>query len=222
MADASFSFHDISGWIKEHPYATAGAVFVGGAVVIYLYYSSGSTPAPQASSSVAGAGYAGTGGYGSMLSAELQAEAANNAQQVSLTALQDQLQAQNNSVNGAVSIASIQSGAALAADSITAGVDMASIGAWQSVQSQGIAAGVTTTLANINSGTQLGLASIGAANFSTAVSGAEYAANVYQNMNTTDQLFNYLGNQASVQAQQNSELAGIANYAIYQRGVPPG
>lgn len=85
------------GNIKKHPYIASGVVFLGGAFLIYLYYSGSSS---SSSSSTAGSGNA----YSSYLAAQLQSEQLNGqlaAQTAQITAAAN---AQTQQVNGAVAV----------------------------------------------------------------------------------------------------------------------
>jgi hypothetical protein len=198
---AGGELHKGLGWVKKHPYATAGAVFVGGAILIYLYYDSGSSGAAQPQQAT------GTDDTAALLNSELQAEAASNANNASLTALQDQLAAQQDSIAGNISLASIQGSTDL---------QLASINAQTLTDSINAAAGVATITGAQN--LSLGLASIGALDFQTATESADFDTSSYlnavTNQNQTNQLFNYLNTAGNEQAQEteqaNNIIAGLS------------
>lgn len=214
MSDATFSFHNVGDWVKKHPYATGIGIFAVGAVIIYESMS-GSTAASVPSAAQGTGGTGGTGGalYAQELSAEMQAAAQQNAQNASLTALQDQLSAANNSINGAVSVAALNDQSNLGIASLDAGVSNASIAAQQTVD-----------LAGITSNTKINLASVGASEFQTAanasVQGMQIYENAVQNVTANNNMFNYLTanlrTNAAIQASNNQTI----DYAIYQQGVP--
>jgi hypothetical protein len=122
--------HETVAWVKQHPYATAGVVFIGGAILVYLYFSGGSGPAAASSSGTAQSSYlqaqlvseATQAQYGAQLGA-LQAQeqtaavqvqgavavdASRNAASVQIAALNDAVL--NQRTTGAVSIAGLQAG----------------------------------------------------------------------------------------------------------------
>jgi hypothetical protein len=122
--------HETVAWVKQHPYATAGVVFIGGAILVYLYFSGGSGPAATSSSGTAQSSYlqaqlvseATQAQYGAQLGA-LQAQeqtaavqvqgavavdASRNAASVQIAALNDAVL--NQRTTGAVSIAGLQAG----------------------------------------------------------------------------------------------------------------
>ena len=188
-------------WVKKHPYVTAGAVFVGGAILIYLYYDSGS------SSGAAQPAASGDNTAADLLNSELQAEAASNANNASLTALQDQLAAQQDSISGQISLASIQGNTDL---------QLASLNAQTLTDSINTAGSVATITGAQN--LSAALASIGAVDFSTAAQAGEFDVSSYEtaadNQLETNDLFNYLNGAANNQTQ----LAEQSNNIIAQLG----
>lgn len=118
------------GWIKKHPYTSAGCVFIGGAILVYLYYSSGSAPA-QAAATDPNAAYLAQEQIQTQYSAQLQQQA--TAAQVA-----------NAQVAGQVQVA--QLGATVQGQSIAAS---------QTLGLAGIAAQQTVDLANIGAQTSI-------------------------------------------------------------------
>jgi hypothetical protein len=117
--------------IKAHPYVTAGIVFIGGAIIIYAYYSGGSTT-PAAS---------GANPYAAEQQAALSQEAIQAQAAAQNNAINSQAQSVANQVNGAVSIAGIASQTSLAAIGAGQTVDLAAIGAQTALGLGTIAAG---------------------------------------------------------------------------------
>lgn len=87
-------------WVEAHPFMTAGAVFIGGAVLIYLYYSGGSS----ASSGETGQ----DADYQAGLAAQVQLAQLEAQYGAQTTAANDALQSQADQVNGAVQVAQYQ------------------------------------------------------------------------------------------------------------------
>ncbi len=197
---ANVTFHELEDWIKQHPYETAGAVFVGGAVLIYMYYShSAAAPAAAPSVSVAGAG----AGYGAYLQSMLAQEQAANQAAAQSQMLQDQLAAQTASINGAVSVASMKYNTDLQLASIGATTTQDSIAALAGIQKQQISSNLITNLQSIT-----------AQNYANSL---DYTKFVDQNYTTAWMTAN--NNQTQL-AEFNTQ-AGITN-ALINKLVPAG
>lgn len=139
MADGSTT--GMSGlWakIKAHPNVTALVVFGVGAVLIYLYYSTGSAAAATDPNAAAD-------------QAAVQSEAVQAQYSATLQAQQTQAQSIATQVNGQISIAQI-----------TAAAQNDAIAQAGSIASQSIAASETLGLAGIAAGQAINLGSIGA------------------------------------------------------------
>jgi hypothetical protein len=154
-------FHETVAWIKGHPYATAGAVFIGGAILVYLYYSGGTgtsaTPANTTQSDYLKAqlvSEATQAQYGAQLGA-LQAQeqgvatqvqgavaidANRNAASVTIAGLNDAVL--NQRTAGAVSIAGLQSSSINQQTSASLAATLAQIGATKTVDLAQIAGAV--------------------------------------------------------------------------------
>ncbi len=202
MANASFSFHDISGWIEKHPYETAGAVFVGGAILVYMYYSSGTAAAPASTgaNSAAAAAAAQQSAYAQEMQTQLAYEAQAGQQNSQLTALQDNLAAQTASINGAVSVASLNNAANVSIAGLNAQTLQDSINGAVSVQTAGIVSNTTLGLASIGAvaaNNQLGAWVANNANF--------YNANVAMNQTNQSTALQY------TTVMQNAASTNLAN-----------
>lgn len=127
------------GWIKRHPYATAGAVFVGGAILVYLYY--GGSAAPAAAPQV------------DPTAAYLQSEATQAQYGAQVAGQQAALQASANQVNGQVQIANIAGGIQQQSIAVAGTVALAGIGAQRDVQLAGIAGQEDIAQINANAAT---------------------------------------------------------------------
>jgi hypothetical protein len=129
MADAGFQ--KVKVWVEKHPFVTAGAVFVIGAVLIYLYYSGGSSAAQPAQQT-------------SPLDAELQLQLQQQAlaAQYGAQSGAQQTAAQISAQQGADQLSAVQSNNAtqLGIAQLGATVSQAGITAQQQVQDAGIAA----------------------------------------------------------------------------------
>jgi hypothetical protein len=140
-------------WVKHHPYLTAGAVFVGGAILVYLYYSGG-TPAASA----------GGGGQSiDYLSAQLQSEVIQAQLGAKLGTIQAQEQAVAVQVQGAVAIDSSRNQTQLGIAGLQADVLLARNTSAQILDLAHTESARTLDLAHTESGRTLGLAQIGAA-----------------------------------------------------------
>ncbi len=205
MAEATFTFHDLSTWVKQHPYATAGAVFAGGAVLIYMYYSGGSTAAaPAGAASTAGTG---TGAYAAYLQDQLAA--AGQANQLAL-----QSQALNNQASGlqdqyALGVASLNTAASIGANNNSTDIKLANINAGSlrdSIAGAVSIAGLSTKvdLASIGAASGISIANIQATTYNTAM--GNYW-NAYENLNLQNTT-------ASVNAVQSDNNAAIAEWIV--------
>lgn len=180
-------------WVEKHPYATAGGVFVLGAIVIYIYYSGGSTtPAPQQAA-------------GSDTSL-LQAELASNAQNAQLSAATTQAQLQastaGQAINGQVQLGSIQ---------VQGSVDIA--GLESTTQSQEIAANESVSLAQI-------LASENVQEAGLNVSYQTQLANDQASEATTNALVGYLNNSINDQySYLNNQVNSAETVDLAQLGL---
>lgn len=137
---AAGTFADSWKWIKSHPYIVAAIVFVGGAVLIYIYYSGSGTAAAATSATDPNADL-------------LNQEAIQAQYSAALSSQQTELQAA--SIAAGTTTAAIAAGQSIASQSISAvstlglaqigaqsTVDLASIGAGESVALGSIAASV--------------------------------------------------------------------------------
>lgn len=145
MADATATLSELWGKIKQHPYVTAGAVFVLGAILIYLYYSGGTTAAPQNSAAAAAA---------QEEEAQVQSEAVQAQYGAELQAQQTQANSVADQVNGQVSIAQIQAAAQTATETAQQTAESQEIAAQQTVDLAQIAAEQAVNTGSISASTQ--------------------------------------------------------------------
>lgn len=168
----SGSLEGARAWVEKHPYVTAGAVFIVGAILIYLYYSGGQSSGQSTQDQ-------GAASDQSLLQAQLQSEAIQAQAAAAQSAQQSQLAASTAAINGQVTVQTTQANdalqAALDADktqatlaSITAGTNQAGIAAQKDVSLAGINA--QDVLAALNSKTAISESSI-AANENTTIAG---------------------------------------------------
>jgi hypothetical protein len=180
-------------WIKSHPYVDAGAVFVVGAILVYLYYSGSSTAAaPQANSADA------------YLAAQLQSESVQAQYGAQLQAQQSQEAAAANAVAGQVQIAGLQAGNASQSIAAQQTVDLAQIGASQAV-----------SLANIGANETISLGSIAAGVDQTALLTGFLNNEVQTNASVQNNEINALANMFlsnSEYAQLEGQIGGINNF----------
>jgi hypothetical protein len=122
-------FGESVAWVRAHPYTSAGVVFIGGAVLVYIYYSSGSKAAAAADTT-----------QSDYLKAQLTSEATQAQYGAQLQALHSQEQTAAAQVQGAVaidanrnaaavSIATLQSTTGIAQLRTVESIDLAQIGA---------------------------------------------------------------------------------------------
>jgi hypothetical protein len=208
MAEGSFSFHDISQWVKKHPYGTGAIIFGTGALILYLYYDSGSQQAQQAT-------VASSSGYGDYLAAETAAEAQGYQAQVSLQALQDSLAALQDSIGSAASVAS-------SSDSVD--TILGTLNA-QTLQDSINTAGAVATVTGAQS-LALGVASLQTQDFEIANQAGEQELGTYyntlQNIDSNNNMFQYLNTatneQVQAQEQQTADLSSVLSQLIAKGG----
>jgi len=138
MATTAGTFSRWGHWIKEHPYATAGVVFIGGAILIYLYYADSGQQTAQSG-----------GATTDYLTAQLQSEAIQAQLSAQLSSQQMQEQSVATQVGGQVQIAQL-----------AAGVQNQQTAAGQAVDLANISAGKDVSLANIGAQQAVDLAQI--------------------------------------------------------------
>jgi hypothetical protein len=177
-------------WIKHHPYLASGAVFVGGAVLIYLYYSSGKS-APAATQSSGGTDT-------SYLQAQLQAEAASQQAGIASTEQQNQLTAATTQLNDQLSLGTNTNATNLSIAQLQAQTDQLSISTLGSVSLAGILA--QTQQDSINVAGQVSLAGI-----TTAATTAQDSLNVAGQVS----LANITANENDTVAQLNAQTAQL-------------
>lgn len=199
MADATFTFHDLTDWVKKHPYATGATVFIGGAVLIYMYYSGGTPAAAPAQASTAGAG-SGAAAYSAYLQSQLAAEQQANQNAVQTQALQDQY---------SLGVSSLATAASINANTNATDVNLAKINAQtlqDSIASAVSIAGLQTNvdLASIGAASGVSVANINAQSYNTAMSNYW---NAYENLNLQNTT-------ASVNAVQSNNNAAIAEWVV--------
>lgn len=172
-------FHKAGQWIKAHPYATAGGVFVVGAILIYLYYSGGSKTAAGATDNTA-----------AQLAAQVQSENVQAQYGAALAAQQSQQASVEAQVNGAVSVAQLQAQAAATETTAQAALDAQQIASQQTIDLAGIAANQAINLGSLTA--QTNLAQINA----TSATDQTNALVSFLN-NQVSQQFGYLNNQVN-------------------------
>jgi hypothetical protein len=133
-------------WVKKHPVGSSVALFVGGAVILYLYYSGRSTaPAQSAAQPV--------DDTSSYLAAQLQSEQLQAQQASQLAQVQAAANAQASQVNGAVAVNTQNDQAA---------IDIAGLNASSANQIASLEAALGTTQSNNQAATdQLNISTSG-------------------------------------------------------------
>jgi hypothetical protein len=135
-------FQETAALVKRHPYATAGAVFVGGAVLVYVYYSSGSaTPAPAADAAQL-----------DFIKAQLISESTQAQYGAQLGALQSQEKNVATQVQGAVAIDSNRNAAQVSIATLLASVQKQQLDTAKVVDLSQIAATQALGLAQTSAG----------------------------------------------------------------------
>jgi hypothetical protein len=200
MAGASTTLSRWGSWIEQHPYATAGIVFVSGAILIYLYYSGGSAP-QQASGDATSAQY---------LQAQLQSEDIQAQLSANLGAQQAQEQSVATQVNGQVSIAQLQAGVANQQTAATQAVDLSQIAASKAVNLSQISAAQAVNLAQISAQTTQSGQLYGYLNNQAEL---QYANNqnwisAFASAFLSNQQYNALEGQLGTQGSQLTNLSG--------------
>ncbi len=147
------SLHDSVVWVRHHPYATAGAVFIGGAILIYLYYSGGSAQAAPAAGSP----------QSDYLMAQLQSEATQAQYGAQLGAIAAQEQTAAVQVQGAVAIDKSRNETQLGIAGLQAGVLLSRTDAERAEALATTAAGLSLGLSQTEAARTLGLSQTEAA-----------------------------------------------------------
>ncbi len=142
------SLHDSVVWVRHHPYATAGAVFIGGAILIYLYYSGGSAQAAPAAGSP----------QSDYLMAQLQSEATQAQYGAQLGAIAAQEQTAAVQVQGAVAIDKSRNETQLGIAGLQAGVLLSRTDAERAEALATTAAGLSLGLSQTEAARTIGLA----------------------------------------------------------------
>ena len=152
MAEAD-SLAGVWSKIKAHPYVTSGAVFVFGAILVYWYYSGGTTAAGPVDDTAAND------------AAEVQSEAVQAQYAAQLSAQSTAAQSVANQINGQLALGSIVAGVSSQAITTQGSIDLAQINQQASVDLASIAAGSIVALGSLQTIGQL--ASITAATQNT-------------------------------------------------------
>jgi hypothetical protein len=208
---AGGTLHAAEHWVERHPYATAGIVFAAGAILIYLYYSGGSSTG----------GSSADADFQAQLQAQTQQEAiqAQYAAQASAQGTQASIAA--GQVNGAVQVAQLEYGASTTQAQLAATTSQAGIAAQESVENAGISeqgtlAGIQATEAtNINASnnattqTQLN----DQASYLNQVLAANYNEDYLGVVQNINDLWQSGQNSIALQAEVGNEAANLANIA---------
>lgn len=201
-------------WMESHPWITGGAI-VGGGLLLFLYWNSGSSTTQVVS----------TGPNPALQAAQLNAQTQLQLQglqaQVALHGQDTALTAQNNQLAAALQAAT------LSAQGHTGDVAAAREVALQQLQTQlagfGINAQSQANLAQINSGTQLGLMGMMTDAMRAQIDGnvttARINAAVANNQISSQSAVLLAGIQAQLEASKSANDAAIAQANISMLGI---